>query len=267
MVIMNEVELKKIWDNLQGKLDVGTFDKFKSKMSDTDSRKRFYDKYYNKLLIMGVELGEYDIYEKTLSSTGIDTPPLTTTKVDTCIVTHFKGNSAFSERSNAYVINIDEKTTWVFFKDFMFSIRNSKNINQYATGYDKTNGDGKWVCDGNDDFIITYNNKVTYSSKNLGSQPENNQPLSGGSQSTSEDPPVTPEDDSEILKLPFDLKYPYDKNYRYSFHEGNWYAKNINNNKIFNISKYPQFKKSVENLNREFPNGIQPTTTTTTPGQ
>jgi len=79
--------------------------------------------------------------------------------------------------------------------------------------------------------------------------------------------PVVPETDSEILKLPFDLKYPYDKNYRYSYHEGNWYAKNINNNKIFNISKYPQFEDSVKNLNREFPNIIQPTTTTTTTSQ
>lgn len=46
---MNEQELKKLWDKLQGKINVGTFEVFKSKMSTPEKRKKFWDKYHQKL--------------------------------------------------------------------------------------------------------------------------------------------------------------------------------------------------------------------------
>jgi hypothetical protein len=65
---MNEIELKKLHDKIQSVKDFGDFNKFKSKMSDVNSRQRFYDKYYLFLKSKGVNLGSYDNYERRLSS-------------------------------------------------------------------------------------------------------------------------------------------------------------------------------------------------------
>lgn len=69
---MNEIELRKLWDKLQGKINVGDFERFKGLMSDVESRKRFHDKYYNKLKNLGFDLQSYDEYERRLSS-NVDT--------------------------------------------------------------------------------------------------------------------------------------------------------------------------------------------------
>jgi hypothetical protein len=50
------------------------------------------------------------------------------------------------------------------------------------------------------------------------------------------------------------LKYPNDRNYRYKKIGGDWFAKNINNKKVFNITKC-RYTTSVEKLNKEFPSG------------
>jgi len=65
---MNEIELKKLWDKLQGKINVGDFERFKSLMSDVESRKRFYDKFYNKLKNLRFDLKSYAEFERRLSS-------------------------------------------------------------------------------------------------------------------------------------------------------------------------------------------------------
>jgi hypothetical protein len=66
-------------------------------------------------------------------------------------------------------------------------------------------------------------------------------------------PPIT---DIEITKQFEDdnalLKYPNDKNYRYKKIDKDWFAKNINNKKVFNISKCG-YTESVDKLNKEFP--------------
>ena len=56
--------------------------------------------------------------------------------------------------------------------------------------------------------------------------------------------------------IDFKYKYPGDRNYRYGVKGTDWYAKNINNQKVFNISK-DGFTSSVENLNRQFPNAFK----------
>ena len=88
-----------------------------------------------------------------------------------------------------------------------------------------------------------------------------------GSSSKPKCPPIT---DTEITKQFEDdnslLKYPNDKNYRYKKIGEDWFAKNINNKKVFNITKCG-YTSSVEKLNKEFPNKVEdaaPTTTTTT---
>jgi len=68
---MNEIELRKLWDKLQGKINVGDFERFKGLMSDVESRKRFYDKFYDKLKNLRFDLQSYDEYERRLSSGGV----------------------------------------------------------------------------------------------------------------------------------------------------------------------------------------------------
>lgn len=64
--------------------------------------------------------------------------------------------------------------------------------------------------------------------------------------------PLTSQDYSGIE---FIYKYPNDKNYIYGVKDNDWYAKNINNQKVFNISK-DGFQSSVDKLNKEFPNAF-----------
>ena len=56
-------ELEKLYNAVSSKFDVGSYDDFTSKMSDTDSRKRFYDAVSQK----GFDLGDYNEYEQRLS--------------------------------------------------------------------------------------------------------------------------------------------------------------------------------------------------------
>ena len=65
-----------------------------------------------------------------------------------------------------------------------------------------------------------------------------------------------PETDTETIKKFEDetklLTYPGDKNYRYLKIGSDWFAKNINNKKVFNISKCG-YTTSVDRLNQKFP--------------
>jgi hypothetical protein len=64
------------------------------------------------------------------------------------------------------------------------------------------------------------------------------------------------ETDTETIKKFEDetklLTYPGDKNYRYLKIASDWFAKNINNKKVFNISKCG-YTTSVDRLNQKFP--------------
>jgi hypothetical protein len=88
---------------------------------------------------------------------------------------------------------------------------------------------------------------------------------SGGSSSGPKNCP--PETDSETIKKFEDetklLTYPGDKNYRYLKIENDWFAKNINNKKVFNITKCG-YTSSVEKLNKEFPTETGTTTSSET---
>jgi hypothetical protein len=102
---MNEIELRKLYDKLQGKLDVGTFDVFKSKMSNTASRKRFYDKYHDKLSDKGFNLGNYTDYEKRLSSGGGgNTTSSSSWDNFPCVVELAKSKGISKKSNNSYVI-------------------------------------------------------------------------------------------------------------------------------------------------------------------
>lgn len=56
-------ELEKLYQVVSGRFNIGTFEEFSSKMTDTGSRKRFYDLVSTR----GFDLGDYNKYEQRLS--------------------------------------------------------------------------------------------------------------------------------------------------------------------------------------------------------
>lgn len=163
-----------------------------------------------------------------------------------------------------------KKSIWVFGKDNSWV--------QYDFETKKIAYKGKWECNGNSNFRITSTDGDKYDSttgkwvtvetpEEIQSdiiQPDIIQPdgkLPDEMQSTpitpsgQKCPPIT---DSTITKQFEDesslLKYPYDRNYRYKKIGGDWFAKNIINKKVFNITKCG-YTTSVEKLNKEFPTG------------
>jgi hypothetical protein len=69
---MNEVEIKKLWDLLSSKYDMGTYtyEEFKKRMSTPEGVKGFYKKY-------GQELGLNDTQEKTVTTNYVTKYPST----------------------------------------------------------------------------------------------------------------------------------------------------------------------------------------------
>jgi len=54
-------------------------------------------------------------------------------------------------------------------------------------------------------------------------------------------------------ELNFIYTYPGDKTYIYGVKKGEWYAKNIINNKIFNINRNPKFQSTIIKLDEMYP--------------
>jgi len=158
-----------------------------------------------------------------------------------------------------------KKSIWVFGKDNYWA--------QYDLETKKIIYKGKWECNGNSNFRITSTDGDKYDSTTGkwvtvetpeeiqsdiiqpdGKLPDEMQstPITPSGQKC---PPIT---DSTITKQFEDesslLKYPYDRNYRYKKIGGDWFAKNIINKKVFNITKCG-YTTSVEKLNKEFPTG------------
>jgi hypothetical protein len=63
--------------------------------------------------------------------------------------------------------------------------------------------------------------------------------------------------DPKVSDIHFKYKYPGDNNWDYGVKNGEWYAKNKRNQNVFNISIVPEFKGSVENLNKKFPDALK----------
>ena len=74
----------------------------------------------------------------------------------------------------------------------------------------------------------------------------------------------TPLNAQDYEGINFKYKYPNDRNYEYGVKNNEWYAKNINNEKVFNISK-DGFTSSVNYLNAQFPDAFKEVTQQTTP--
>jgi hypothetical protein len=164
------------------------------------------------------------------------------------------------------VFTKSKKNIWVFGKN--------KYWGQYNLEKRKIEYNGKWECDGNSNFLINATDGDKYNSRTEKwvtveppeqiqpdiIQPDETQPTptTPTTPTTSPGQKCTAITDSTITKQ-FEnenslLKYPYDRNYRYKKIGGDWFAKNINNKKVFNITKCG-YTTSVEKLNKEFPSG------------
>lgn len=76
-------------------------------------------------------------------------------------------------------------------------------------------------------------------------------------QNTTTQPTNNTQNTTSSNQLQFNFNYPNDKNYKYAYDQGKWFAQNVKNGKVFDLSSNPKFKSSVENLNRQFGSQIQ----------
>lgn len=119
--------------------------------------------------------------------------------------------------------------------------------------------DGTWECQGNNVLIKTKDGDE-YSIPTYGGWKNNQQ--SNTNNTPTPTPTPTPRKRGTQLSsqdfegIDFKYKYPGDKNYRYGVKGTDWYAKNINNQKVFNITK-DGFTSSVDKLNTQFPNAFK----------
>ena len=117
---------------------------------------------------------------------------------------------------------------------------------------------GTWECQSDGNVFIKTDDGEQFSTKNnkwvkqpsTSSQPK---PRKRG----------TPLKSEEYVDVEFKYNYPGDKSYTYGVKGGNWYAKNVNNQKVFNISK-DGFQSSVDKLNKQFPEASKPVDNTNT---
>jgi hypothetical protein len=176
------------------------------------------------------------------------------------------GRKIYSSNPNYIsVFTKSKKSIWVFGKN--------KSWGQYSLEKRKIVYKGKWEYYGNSNFLIYATDGDTFNSR-TGKwvtveppeeiQPDIIQPIGNVPDETQSSPTTSPGQkctaitDSTITKQ-FEnenslLKYPNDRNYRYKKISGDWFAKNINNKKVFNITKCG-YTTSVEKLNKEFPSG------------
>jgi hypothetical protein len=170
---MNEIELKKLWDKLQGKLNVGTFDSFKSKMNTVDKRKTFYNKYYEQLKNdYNLNIGEYNDFEKRLSGI-VNPPPNPNQQTQTSGLPTWTTNyPCLSDRGTIKKTTLDNQVKYqssdgdnqFFFKSFYYQ-------------YNKKDGQrirGTWECRNGTLFIKTDDGDQWQKSTGWVAQPRTN---------------------------------------------------------------------------------------------
>lgn len=184
-------------------------------------------------------------------------PQQTTTTLPTwvpkCIKNDFPNVKKTTSPKQVYTPIGDGKS--YFYQDFFFIY------------YDKNNEkfEGTWECQDNNVLIKTKDGDEysipTYGGwKNSQQSNTNNTPTPDNTGTPTPNPTQrkrgTQLSSQDFEGIDFKYKYPGDRNYRYGVKGTDWYAKNINNQKVFNISK-DGFTSSVENLNRQFPNAFK----------
>jgi hypothetical protein len=206
-------------------------------------------------------------YCSTSSQPNPNTSKTPIDSIFSCVKKHYdKFNRKITiNRNGSLVVKPEDKnTTWIFSKTYFWA--------QYNRDSQKTEWTGKWECDGEYEFKIFSNDGEIYESKDRPKAKWKKLNSSGGGSGTSGSdgtsggggkPKCSPITDAKIIdQFKYDnrlLRYPNDKNYRYLKIGEDWFAKNINNKKVFNISKCG-YTSSVEKLNSKFPSETGTTT-------
>jgi hypothetical protein len=148
---MNEVSLKRLWEGISKKFNIGSYDDFKVAMSDPIRRKKFYDVVTAK----GFDIGTYQEFETKIGVITQQSPSPTTNIFD-CLL---KDSDLKFDKRNNYVrydgVSEDTKKPfyWAFFSN-----------NRFHDSLVKKNG--SWFCDATHGYIIKSDNGNTYSYKN-----------------------------------------------------------------------------------------------------
>lgn len=169
---MNEQELRKLFDAVSVKYNVGTWEQFKSKMQTVEQRKSFYNAISNKF-----NIGDYNSYEKRLSgestvpqqqtvSANVNTGVVNVSTNFSCIVknTFWSGRIKTTSDPNHIVYKLPGDQEYNFYADGSFVYRDIPPF--------RTNIKGTWVCDGQSDFVINMEDDSRFESK-LGKWKEN----------------------------------------------------------------------------------------------
>ena len=124
------------------------------------------------------------------------------------------------------------------------------------TTYDKY-GDKAWLSDEEEKELGIKKNPDTGKYEKIDqNQNTGGSGTSGTSGSSTPKKRGTQLSSQDFEGIDFKYKYPGDRNYRYGVKGTDWYAKNINNQKVFNITK-DGFTSSVDKLNTQFPNAFK----------
>ena len=180
---------------------------------------------------------------------GGNTTPTLPTWVPKCIKNDFPNVKKTTSPKQVYTPIGDGKS--YFYQDFFFIY------------YDKNNEkfEGTWECQGNNVLIKTKDGDEysipTYGGwKNSQQSNTNNTPTPDNTGTPTPRKRGTKLNPQDYEGIDFKYKYPGDRNYRYGVKGTDWYAKNITNKNVFNLTK-DGFTKPVENLNRQFPNAFK----------
>jgi hypothetical protein len=223
-------------------------------------------KYYDGLKQNGkLENSKYNEFkEQTLpgKQNQTNTPAQLPSWVPQCLKNYSDIIPTSSPRQVRKVFNDHDQINY-FFENGNFQITD-KNI--------KLLHKGTWECQG-DDYIIKTEDGDTYNSKTgeWSGVPQSQNTTTPDNTGTPTPTPTprkrgNPLNTQDYEGINFKYKYPGDKNYRYGVKGTDWYAKNINNQKVFNISK-DGFTSSVDKLNTQFPDAFKEVVQPITPTQ
>lgn len=167
---MNEQQLRKLYDALTIKYDIGTWDQFKLKMATVDQRKNFYN-----AISKVYDIGDYNSFESRLSggSTSSTTSQTTSTQTSSqidptkvssnfsCILNNSLWKTLLKQTNDSnhlmYTVSNITGKEFHFFADGKFMYN---DIEPY-----KTNIMGTWQCDGDSNFLIKTEDKALFDSK------------------------------------------------------------------------------------------------------
>jgi hypothetical protein len=190
----------------------------------------------------------------------------------------------FPDKDGAFQINYKDKTTqyvWPGGRFLSTSMYGSKYMGTFDNKWNSTNDSAKqtydkyedkaWLSEEEEKELGIKKNPDTGKYEKIDQSNTTQSQNTGGSgtsgtsgSGTTTKKRGTPLNAQDYEGINFNYRYPGDKNWRYGVKNNEWYAKNITNNRVFNISK-DGFTSSVNYLNAQFPDAFKEVAQQTTP--